>query len=267
MKIGKKFFDIGSRTFIVGVINVTPDSFSDGNRYNDPAVAVAHAQKLIADGADIIEIGGESTRPGYTPVGEKEELQRVLPVVQELAKKTDIPISVDTRKAAIAQAVLTAGASMINDVDCFKTDPDLALVCAEHNAVCCTMHNRNNTNYTDLLTDIMTDLEDSVTILQNAGIGAKNIIIDPGIGFAKNADQSIEVLRNIALFKKMPYPLMVGASKKSYIGHRLGFSVENRSEATLATTVFCITQGVDFVRVHDVAQNKKAAMMADVFAR
>jgi len=267
LKIGTKKFDIGSRTFIVGVLNVTPDSFSDGGSHNDPDRAVAHAEKLIKEGADIIEVGGESTRPGHIPVDEQDELRRVLPVVQALKKTTDTPIAVDTRKAAVAEAVLKAGADLINDVMCFKEDLELAQVCAKHGAVCCITHNRDSGEYTNLLLDIISDLESGIEILVKAGVSPTNIIVDPGIGFAKDADQSMTVLRNLFTFAQMPYPLMLGASRKSFIGHTLGFPIDERLEPTLATTAFGITHGIDFVRVHDVAQNKKVAMMTDEFVR
>jgi len=267
MKIGTKQFDIGSRTFLVGILNVTPDSFFDGGSYTTVELAVQRAKKLVADGADIIEIGGESSRPGFEPVAAEIEQQRVLPVLKALRDEIDVPISVDTYKASVAEAALQNGASLINDVFRFKRDPELAKVCAKYNATCCIMHNRDNQDYDNFLLDVLADLEESVNLLIEAGVKPSDIILDPGVGFAKSVEQNIEIQRNLALFCALPYPVMLGTSNKSFIGYRLGLEKEDRAEATIATTVYGIGQGAAFIRVHDVQANKRAAMMADELIR
>ena len=267
MKIGNKNFSIGSRTFIVGILNITPDSFYDGGIYNSPETAVKQAIKLAEDGADIIEIGGESSRPGFTPISADEEISRVLPVLQRLMKEVDVPISVDTCKAAVAEAALESGASMINDVCCFKRDPDLPSVCAKYKAVCCVMHNRNNMHYNNLFLDVMIDITNGVNLLTDAGVHSGDIIIDPGIGFAKTVQDNLAIMRNLSFFTAYEYPVMVGTSRKSFIGKSLGLAAEDRLEATLATTALAISQHCSFIRVHDVYENKRAAMMADEIIR
>ena len=267
MKIGSTWFDIGMRTFIVGILNVTPDSFFDGGSYTTVEQAVNRAKKLVDDGADIIEIGGESSRPGFTPVAAHVELERVIPVLKALVGVIDVPIAVDTYKAAVAEAALQHGASLINDVFRFKKDPELATVCAKYNACCCVMHNRDNTNYSNFLSDVLADLQESVDLLLAAGVDPQQIILDPGIGFAKSAAQNLDVLRNLSLFTSLPYPVMLGTSRKSFIGYTLDLPVEERLDATVATTVLAISQHCDFIRVHDVRENKRAAMMADEIIR
>ena len=267
MKIGSTLFDIGSRTFIVGILNVTPDSFFDGGIYITTEQAVIRAKKLVDEGADIIEIGGESSRPGYTPVEACVEIDRVLPVLKELTKTINVPISIDTCKSAVAEAALQNGASLINDISCFKQDPELAKVCAKHNAVCCVMHNRDNMNYNNFLLDVIDDLKDSVNSLVQAGVSHDNIIIDPGIGFAKTVSHNLEVMRNLSLFASLPYPIMVGTSRKSFIGRTLNLPVEERLEATIATTALAVSQYCDFIRVHDVQENKRAAVISDEIIR
>ncbi|MCL2873774.1 MAG: dihydropteroate synthase [Defluviitaleaceae bacterium] len=267
MQIGSKIFDIGSRTFIVGILNVTPDSFFDGGSYDTIEQAVLRAKKMVDDGADIIEIGGESSRPGFKPVETNIELDRVMPVIKELKKVIGVPIAVDTYKSEVAEAALQNGASIINDVMCFKKDPELPKVCAKYNAVCVIMHNRNNTDYDNLLLDVMQDIKEGIELLTQAGVNPGKVIIDPGIGFAKTVSQNLEILRNLSFFSAYPYPVMLGASRKSFIGHTLGFSVEDRLEATLATTAMAISQHCHFIRVHDVLENKRVAMMADEIIR
>jgi len=267
MNINGKNFNIGSRTFIVGILNVTPDSFSDGGQFYAVDNAVQRAIKMESDGADIIEIGGESSRPGFTPVDEKTELERITPVLHALSQVLTVPIAVDTYKANVANYALQNGASIINDIFCFKRDPDMPKVCAAHNAICIIMHNRNNHNYDHFIPDVIADLDEGIKLLTAAGVPAENIIIDPGVGFAKGLKHNIEVLQNLDQFAALPYPVMLGASRKSFIGKTLGLSVDERLEATIATTVLGITQGCDFIRVHDVLENKRAAAMTDEIVR
>ena len=267
MLIGKKDFAIGRRTYIVGVVNVTPDSFFDGGEYEDTETAVSHALKLISDGADLIEIGGESTRPGHKKVDEKTEKQRILPVIKSLVAKTDTPISVDTSKASVADAALELGAAMINDISCFSLDKKLPGVCAKHNAVCCVMHNRIGTQYRNLLMDVMVDLQRGISSVEEAGVSPEKIIIDPGIGFAKTPNDNLVVLRNLSYFSAYKYPVMIGVSRKSFMGEYFGLAVNDRLETTLAVTALAIQSQVDFIRVHDVLENKRVAMMADEIVR
>ena len=267
MQIGTTHFGIGARTFLIGILNVTPDSFFDGGSYTSVEQAVHRAKKLVDDGADIIEIGGESSRPGFTPVEAEVELDRVLPVLDALQNVINVPIAVDTYKAEVAEKALQNGASMINNVLCFKKDRALAEVCANYNAAYCVMHNRGNMDYDHFLLDVIADLEDTVLFLTEAGVSPGNIIIDPGIGFAKSAAQNLEILRNLPLFTALPYPVMLGTSRKSFMGHTLGLPLEDRLEATVATTVLAIDHGCAFVRVHDVLENKRAARMADAIVR
>jgi len=265
MQIGKTSFHIGSQTYIVGILNVTPDSFSDGGLYNDAQKAVNRAVQMVAEGADIIEIGGESTRPGAVPVEPEVELSRVLPIVEAVSKAVNVPISVDTYKPLVAEAVLKSGVGMINDVFTFTRDPELARICAKYDATCCIMHNRVGGVYETLLPDMMSDLMKGVEACLNAGV--KNIIIDPGLGFGKNFEQNLVILRNISFFTSYEYPAMLGASRKSFLGKILDLPENERLEGTITTTVTGIEQGVSFIRVHDVKENKRAALVADALFR
>ncbi|MCX7772578.1 MAG: dihydropteroate synthase, partial [Clostridia bacterium] len=194
MRIGSREFIVGQRTFIMGILNTTPDSFSDGGQFNNLDQAIQRARQMIEEGADILDIGGESTRPNYTPIDIDEELSRVIPVIRAIRSFHDIPISIDTTKAVVAEEALKAGANLINDVWGFKADPKIAAVAAKYDCPCCLMHNRDNKDYTDLITDMLSDLKESVTIAQKAGIGPENIMIDPGIGFAKTYEHNLEAL-------------------------------------------------------------------------
>ena len=267
MIIGNKDFAIGRRTYIVGIVNVTPDSFFDGGEFDCTEVAVKHAIKLIGDGADIIEIGGESTRPGHEKVDEKTEMERVLPVIKNLREKTDIPIAVDTSKSSVADAALSLGAALINDISCFTLDKELPVVCAKHNAVCCVMHNRKNLEYRNLLMDVMMDLQRGIYNVEKAGVTTDKIIIDPGIGFAKAVYDNLVILRNLSYFAAYEYPVMIGTSRKSFMGKIFGIEAKDRLETTLATTALAINSQIDFIRVHDVLENKRVAMMADELVR
>jgi Dihydropteroate synthase (EC 2.5.1.15) len=267
MKIGTKTFDVGKRTYIMGILNVTPDSFSDGGRFNTISAAVEHAKRLVQQGADIIDIGGESTRPNHEPVGEEEELNRVIPVIEAIRRELQVPISVDTYKGRVAEEALKAGADLINDVWGFKKDPYIAEVTAKYDIPCCLMHNRDNTNYKDLMKDMAADLQESIDIALKAGVKKENIILDPGIGFAKTYEMNLEVMRNLEKLKALGYPVLLGTSRKSMIGLTLNLPAEERLEGTIATTVMGITMGCDFVRVHDVLENKRAAVMTDAVVR
>lgn len=271
IKIGSADFEIGKRTYVVGILNVTPDSFSDGGAHHTLPSALAHARRMAADGADIIEIGGESTRPGFTPVDAEEEAIRILPVIAALKKELQLPLSIDTMKASVAEKALLAGADLINDVTCLRHDPDIAGVCARYSAPLCLMHSRadmQDTQYTDLLDDIKTELSNGIDTALKAGVMPEQLIIDPGLGFSKNESQNLEIIRSLDFFSTLPYPLMLGASRKRFIGSVLGgLPADSRLEGVLAVTAVGIARGCDFIRVHDVKENKRAAQMADAILR
>lgn len=267
MKIGEKAFDIGKRTYVMGILNVTPDSFSDGGRFNDIATAVEQARLMVQQGADIIDIGGESTRPNHTAVGEEEELQRVIPVIEAIRKELDVPISIDTYKGRVAEEAIKAGANLINDVWGFKKDPYIAEIAGKYGVPCCLMHNRDNTDYSDLMKDLISDLQVSIHIALKAGVKKENIMLDPGIGFAKTYEMNLEVMKNLEILNSIGYPVLLGTSRKSMIGLTLDLPADQRVEGTIATTVMGIMKGCDFVRVHDVLENKRACVMTDAIVR
>lgn len=263
MKIGNKEFKLGERTYIMGILNVTPDSFSDGGKFNEVGVAVKRAKELIDEGADIIDIGGESTRPGFTVVDVEDEINRVVPVIKAIKENFDIPISIDTYKAATAEAAIKAGADIINDIWGFKKDKDMAKVAAKYKVPCILMHNREDKPYENLMNDVIMDLIESIDIAIEAGIDRKNIILDPGIGFAKTYEENLAVMNNLERIKALGFPVLLGTSRKSMIGIALDLPVDQRVEGTAATTVMGIMKGCEFVRVHDVLENKRAAVMTD----
>lgn len=267
MKIGQRNFDLGKRTYIMGILNVTPDSFSDGGKYNSIERAVIHAKEMIEQGADIIDIGGESTRPNHTPISQEEEIRRVIPIIEALRKETDIPISVDTYKGKVAELSIKAGADIINDVWGFKKDPYMAQVAAKYQVTSVLMQNRDNRDYTNFMEDVLSDLQQSVDIALKAGVLKENIILDPGIGFAKDYEQDLTVMNHLEMLTKLGYPVLLATSKKRMIGNTLDVPPESRVEGTIATTVVGIMKGCSFVRVHNVLENKRAAMMADAIVR
>lgn len=267
IRIGGKLWKWGRRTYIMGILNITPDSFSDGGKFIGLNDALAQAKEMVEDGADIIDIGGESTRPGAEPVDYAQEIVRIIPVIKALKQEFDIPISVDTYRASTAYAALSAGADMVNDVWGLKNDPDMAKVIAEHGVPVCIMHNSHTAEYKSLIEDVLTGLGQSIEIALKSGIKEENIIIDPGIGFGKTPDQNLDIMIALDRIKNLGYPILLGTSRKSFIGKVLGLPVEGRLEGTLATSVFGVTKGVDVLRVHDVRQNKRAAIMTDRMVR
>jgi dihydropteroate synthase len=262
-KMEIKDFDYLKKTYIMGILNVTPDSFSDGGQFNHLNNAISHARELVANGADIIDIGGESTRPGAEKVSEEEELQRIIPVVTAIAKEELVPISIDTYKAEVAKQAIEAGAAIINDIWGAKADPKMAAVAAYYNTPIVLMHNRDNKNYLNLLDDIKTDLRESITIAKQAGVQDNQIIIDPGIGFAKDYEHNLEVMRHLDQIVALGYPVLLGTSRKRFIGHALDLPVEERIEGTIASICLGIERGCGIVRVHDVLEVKRAAAMMD----
>ena len=263
MKIGNREFDTANKCYIMGILNVTPDSFSDGGRWNSIDNALLHAEQMISDGADIIDIGGESTRPGYTKISDDEEIERVVPFIEAIRKNFDIPLSIDSYKSRVVEAALNSGADLVNDIWGLKYDGRLAKVIAEHGAPCCLMHNRKNTDYTDFIRDVYTDLQESISIAHSAGISDENIILDVGVGFAKSYEQNLAVIDHIDGFKQLGYPILLGTSRKSVIGIALDLPVDQRLEGTLATTVIGVMKGASFIRVHDVRENARAIKMTE----
>lgn len=263
MKIGNREFDIKNKTYIMGILNVTPDSFSDGGRFNELDAALFHAEEMIREGADIIDIGGESTRPGYTVITEAEEIERVVPVIEKVTANFDIPVSIDTYKSAVAKAALKSGAHMVNDIWGLKKDPEMAEVIARRGAACCLMHNREIADYSDFVADMVKDLAESVKIAEKAGISREKIMIDPGVGFAKSYEQNLMAISNVEALHQLGLPVMLATSRKSVIGLALDLPKDQRMEGTLATTVMGVMKGCSFVRVHDVKENKRAILMAE----
>jgi dihydropteroate synthase len=267
MLIGNKQFDLENTTYIMGILNVTPDSFSDGGRFNTKDRALKHAQRLLEEGADILDIGGESTRPNFTPVGAQEEIERVVPVIEAIRERFDTVLSIDTYKASVAQKALEAGAHMINDVWGFKKDQNMAKVAAAFNVPCVLMHNREVAVYEHFIEELCADLTASINIACEAGVKKGHIILDPGIGFAKSYEQNLQAMQHLEKLCQMGFPVLLGTSKKSMIGLTLDLPVEERLEGTLATTVMGIIKGCRLIRVHDVRANKRAAVMTDAMIR
>lgn len=263
MKIGGRDFDIKGHTYVMGILNVTPDSFSDGGKYNTIDQAMYHVEEMIGEGADVLDIGGESTRPGHTPVSADEEISRISPVIEKIKSTFDIPISVDTYKSEVARAGIGAGADMINDIWGLKYDPNLAGVIAEADIPCCLMHNRKEAVYGNYMEEVLWDLEESVDIAHRAGIADEKIILDPGVGFGKTYENNLEIIDRLELLHSLGYPILLGTSRKSVIGLTLDLPPEERVEGTLVTSVYAVLKGAMFVRVHDVKENVRAIKMAE----
>lgn len=263
MKIGNKEFHTIGHTYIWGILNVTPDSFSDGGKWNDRDKALKHVEEMIAEGMDIVDIGGESTRPGYTRITEEEEINRVSPVIELIKANFDIPVSLDTYKAEVVKAGIIAGADMINDIWGLKADKRMAGVIADSGLPCCLMHNRENTEYGNFMEDVKMDLSASIQLAREAKIADDKIILDPGVGFAKSYENNLEVIRRLEELKESGFPLLLAASRKSVVGITLNLPAHERLEGTLAVSVFAVLKGCTFVRVHDVKENARAIRMAE----
>lgn len=268
LKTASKVYDLKKRTYIMGILNVTPDSFSDGGSYTTIEKAVQQAKRMEREGADIIDVGGESTRPDHKPVSVKEEIRRVIPVINKLKEEIEVPISIDTYKAETAAAAIEAGAEIINDIWGAKKDPNMASVAARYDVPIILMHNRDNMNYDDLIEDMMNDLQESITIAKKAGVKDEQIVIDPGIGFAKTIEDNYTVMANLERFReKLPYPLLLAASRKRFITKVLDIPPQERDNATGATTCLGIVKGANIVRVHDVKRNVELAKMMDAMLK
>lgn len=263
MKIGKKEFDIKNRTYIMGILNVTPDSFSDGGKWNSMDAALSHALSMVEEGADIIDIGGESTRPGHQQITSEEEIARIVPVIKAVKREIDLPVSIDTYKADVAAAAIDAGADLVNDIWGLKYDPEMAGLIARTGVACCLMHNKEQAEYEDFFPDMLRETEECVELAKAAGIPDEKIILDPGIGFGKTREMNLETLHYLERFHALGYPMLLGASRKSVIGLTLDLPTDQRLEGTLVTTVLAVMKGYAFVRVHDIRENLRTIRMAE----
>lgn len=263
MKIGNRDFDIKNKTYIMGILNVTPDSFSDGGKYNHLDAALFHAEEMLRDGADIIDIGGESTRPGHTVITDQEEISRVVPVIEAVKSRFDVPVSIDTYKGAVAEAALKAGADLVNDIWGFKHDKKVADLTAQYKAACCLMHNRHKAVYDDFLSDLVKDMEECIKIAREAGVSDDRIILDPGVGFGKTYEMNLEAIHHVDVLHQLGFPILLGTSRKSVIGLTLDLPADQRVEGSVATTVIGVMKGCAFVRVHDIKENKRAIQMTE----
>ena len=263
MKIGNRQFDTEHQTYIMGILNVTPDSFSDGGKFYKKDDALFHVEEMVRDGADIIDVGGESTRPGHQVITEEEEIERVVPVIERITASFDIPISIDTYKSKVAQAALDAGAHMVNDIWGLKADEKMAQLIADTGAACCLMHNRKEAVYNRLIPDMLEDLQESLTLAEKAGISKDKIILDPGIGFGKDYEMNLEAIYHVDELLRLECPVLLATSRKSVIGLTLDLPADERTEGTLATTVIGIMKGCSFVRVHDIKENKRVIQMTE----
>lgn len=261
MIIGNKTFDTEHEVYIMGILNVTPDSFSDGGKYNQMDQALFHGEALVQAGADILDIGGESTRPNHQRITDEEEVERVCPIIEALRERFDLPISLDTYKTSVAKAGIQAGADMINDIWGLKWDGTMAKVIAETGVAACLMHNRREAEYKNYIEEVLEDLKESIHLAKTAGIAENKICIDPGIGFAKNLEQNLQIMKHLERLQELKVPILLGASRKSMIGLALDLPVDQREEGTIATTVIGIMKGCSIIRVHDVTGNLRAAKM------
>lgn len=267
MIIGGKTFDTEHEMYIMGILNITPDSFSDGGKFNNLDDALRHAEEMISEGADIIDIGGESTRPGHTVITKEEEIERVVPVIEAVKKRFDVPVSIDTYKPDVAEAAVKAGADLVNDIWGLKYDVKMAELIAKYDLPCCLMHNRKEAVYEDYMNDVVNDLKETVSIALKAGIKKENIMLDPGVGFGKTYEHNLIVMNHLEMIKEIGYPVLLGTSRKSMIGLTLNVPADERMVGTAVTTVIGAMKGCAFYRVHDCKENKQALMMARAILR
>ncbi len=263
MMIGNRQMDLKNHCHVMGILNVTPDSFSDGGKYTQMDAALFHAEQMVREGADVIDVGGESTRPGYQKISDQEEIGRVAPVIEKIKERLDIPVSVDTYKSQVAEAALKAGADLVNDIWGFRADPQMARVTARYKAACCLMHNRQEEVYGDFWTDFMEDMKTCVRLAREAGVEEDKILLDPGVGFGKTYEQNLAVINHLDRLKELGFPVLLGTSRKSVIGLTLDLPSDQRLEGTLATTALGIVRGAAFVRVHDVKENCRLIRMME----
>ena len=274
LRLGKKILDLSSRTYLMGILNVTPDSFSDGGKFLNPKDAIKQALIMAEQGADIIDVGGESTRPGSDSVPLEEELRRVIPVIEELVKKTDIPVSIDTCKSEVAARALDSGAEMVNDISALRFDPEMKKIISKYDVPVILMHIKgtpknmqDNPHYDNVIQEISDYLKESIQMAEDSGIAKDKIIIDPGIGFGKRVRDNLEILRNLNKFTSLGKPILLGLSRKSFIGKVLDLPLDQRLEGSLAATAVAILNGAKILRVHDVKESKRAAQMVDAILK
>ena len=267
MKIGNREFDVKNNCYIMGILNVTPDSFSDGGKWNNLERAKQHTADMINEGASIIDIGGESTRPGHVQISVQEEIERVVPAIEMVKKNFDIPVSIDSYKSEVVEAALKAGADMVNDIWGLKYDRRIAEIIVRYNVPCCLMHNREKAEYENFQKDMIQDIKDSLTIAKEAGIPDNKIILDPGIGFGKTYEQNLIAINNLEWLTELGYPVLLATSRKSVIGLTLDLPADQRVEGTIVTTVIGVQKKAAFVRVHDVKENYRAILMTQAILR
>ena len=262
MEIGKFLFNLEKEPVIMGILNVTPDSFFDGGKWNNIDAALKHTEQMIIEGAKIIDVGGESTRLGYTLISDEEEIGRVVPVIEAIKKRFDICVSLDTYKTNVARAGVEAGIDMVNDVWGFQWGKqDMAALVAETGVAACVMHNRDNTDYDNYVEDVLKDLRVSIDIAHKAGVKDSQIVLDPGVGFGKDYIQNLQIINHVDRLKELGYPILLGTSRKSVIGLTLDVDKDDRMAGTVATTVMGYERGCSIFRVHDVKENYQALMM------
>ena len=261
MKIGNREFDVKNETYIMGILNVTPDSFSDGGKFNNLDAALHHAEEMIKGGTDIVDIGGESTRPGHIVISEEEEIARVVPIIEAVKARFDVTVSIDTYKGNVAEAALQAGADLVNDIWGFKFDKKTALMTAKYNAACCLMHNKDEAVYNDFLEDMVSEMAECVKIAREAGVADDKIMLDPGVGFGKTYEMNLAAINHVDVLHRLGFPILLGTSRKSVIGNTLNLPADQRVEGTLATTVIGVMKNCAFVRVHDIKENKRIIQM------
>lgn len=280
MRIGNRDFVRQGHTYVMGILNVTPDSFSDGGKYQKIDQALYHVEEMIRDGMDIVDIGGESTRPGYTTISVEEETERVIPVIEEVKSRFNIPVSLDTYKPEVAEAGIRAGADLLNDIWGLRYDPRMAQLAARENIACCLMHNdrggadgqrpsgdghpgRELCGCGGYMEQVIRDLEETLEIAHKAGIADDKILLDPGVGFGKTYENNLEIIDRLEMLHSLGYPILLGTSRKSVIGNALDLPKEERVEGTIVTSVYAVLKGAMFVRVHDVKENVRAIRMAE----
>ena len=263
MRIGNRDYEISGHTYVMGILNVTPDSFSDGGKYTSIDRALYRVEEMLHEGMDLLDIGGESTRPGHTMVSEEEEIERVAPVIEKVKCRFDIPVSLDTYKAKVARAGISAGADLINDIWGLKYDAELAGVIAGADLPCCLMHNRKEAVYENYMEEVLMDLRESLKCAHKAGIRGDRIILDPGVGFGKTYEHNLEVIDRLEMLQSLGCPILLGTSRKSVVGLPLDLPASERVEGTIVTTVYGVLKGAMFVRVHDVKENVRAIRMAE----
>lgn len=267
IKIGNRRFALDGSCRIMGILNVTPDSFSDGGRFNSVEAAALRAREMVAEGADIIDVGGESTRPGHTRISDEEEIARVVPVIERIKAELDVPVSVDTYKSAVAGAAVKAGADLINDIWGFRYDEELARLTAEAGLPCVLMDNRTEPVTGDIMEAMKATLVESIEIARRAGVADENIILDPGIGFGKTYEQNLTAINRLDELCGLGFPVLLAASRKSVIGNTLNLPAGERVEGTVATSVIGVMKGAAFVRVHDVKENLRAVKMTEAILK